>query len=142
MFLFKFGLLSVLLLPLVAFAADAPVIKRVPVMATSPAAGPEMFKAYCAACHGADAKGRGPAVPALKVPPPDLTVLSKNNHGKFPDQRVYTAIKGDNSVIAHGSVDMPVWGEVFHEMAGTGANSLVAARLRSLCVYIESLQQK
>jgi mono/diheme cytochrome c family protein len=36
-----------------------------------------MFKEYCASCHGADAKGHGPAVRALKVAPPDLTMLSK-----------------------------------------------------------------
>ena len=101
-----------------------------------------MFKAYCAACHGIDAKGHGPAVPALKVAPPDLTLLSKNNHGKFPDQRVFTAIKGDANVIAHGSTDMPVWGVVFHQMTGSGVDAKAAVRLRSLCLYIESLQQK
>jgi cytochrome c553 len=35
----------------------------------------EMFKAYCAACHGDSAKGDGPATPTLKSPPSDLTIL-------------------------------------------------------------------
>ena len=35
--------------------------------------GKAMFKQYCAACHGMDAKGHGPARAALKVPAADLT---------------------------------------------------------------------
>jgi mono/diheme cytochrome c family protein len=99
-----------------------------------------MFKLYCASCHGLDAKGHGPAVPALKVPPPDLTLLSQKNHGKFPSAMVYTAIRGDVSVFAHGSKDMPVWGVVFHEMASNEAQ--VAERMSNLSLYIQSLQQK
>lgn len=37
--------------------------------------GKEMFKTYCATCHGEDARGHGPATAALKVAPPDLTLL-------------------------------------------------------------------
>jgi len=144
MFFFRFALsFLVCLVPVVTFAADPPVIKKVHAQFTSPTSGPEMFKQYCASCHGVDAKGHGPAFAALKVPPPDLTVLTKNNHGKFPDPRVYTAIRGDASVEAHGSKDMPVWGQIFHEMANNSPDDMqVAARMRSLCLYIESLQQK
>ena len=53
-------------------------IRHVPVKATSPASGPEMYTSYCAVCHGLDGKGNGPAAEALKVPPPDLTALAKN----------------------------------------------------------------
>ena len=35
-----------------------------------------LFRAYCAACHGADGKGGGPAAASLKSPPPDLTLIS------------------------------------------------------------------
>lgn len=34
--------------------------------------GKDMFKQYCAACHGLNAKGHGPARAALKVPAADL----------------------------------------------------------------------
>jgi mono/diheme cytochrome c family protein len=143
MFLFRSCLPLVLLVPVVTFAADPPVIKKVPVVATSPISGSEMFREYCASCHGADARGHGPAVRALKVPPPDLTLLSRNNHGKFPDQLVYVSIKGDVNLPSHGSKDMPVWGTIFHEMAAGGiGETQVAFRMRNLCLYIESLQQK
>src|ERR1035437_888659 len=45
--------------------------------------GQALFQAYCASCHGKDAKGAGPAAPALKAKPADLTQIGKNNGGKF-----------------------------------------------------------
>ena len=45
-------------------------IKHVPIQPTSPVSGKEMYTAYCAACHGTDGKGGGPASGALKIPPP------------------------------------------------------------------------
>ena len=140
MFLNRFILSCLCLFALSAFAADPKVvIKKTTAVATSPASGSEMFKQYCATCHGIDAKGHGPAVPALKVPPPDLTVLARNNHGKYPSTRVYTAIRGDVSVAAHGSKDMPVWGLIFHQMSN---DADMAERMSNLSLYIESLQQK
>jgi mono/diheme cytochrome c family protein len=142
MFFFRFVLSFVCLVPVVTFAADPPVVKKVSAQFTSPSSGPEMFKQYCASCHGADAKGHGPAVPALKVPPPDLTLLAKHNNGKFPEPVVYSAIWGDN-VKAHGSSDMPVWGIIFHEMANNSPDNMQeAARMSALCRYIQSLQEK
>ncbi len=48
--------------------------------------GPDLYHAHCAACHGSDGKGNGPAAAALKTKPADLTVLAKNNGGKFPTE--------------------------------------------------------
>jgi mono/diheme cytochrome c family protein len=129
-------------IPVLTLAADPPVIKKTPVAVVSPAAGPEMFKQYCAACHGMDAKGHGPAAAALKVPAPDLTLLAKNNRGKFPGKRVLAAIRGDVNVPAHGSKDMPVWGNLFREMSTSSNEAQVATRLSNLTAHIESLQQK
>jgi mono/diheme cytochrome c family protein len=141
--LHRFALSYICLIPVILVAADRPNIKLVNLPPTSPTSGSEMFKQYCAACHGADAKGQGPAAPALKIPPPDLTELSKSNHGKFPDARVYSTIRGDVRVSAHGSPDMPVWGTLFRDKAYTSDNDLkLAMRLANLCRYIESLQQK
>jgi mono/diheme cytochrome c family protein len=116
-------------------------IKHVPVTATSPAAGPEMFKAYCAACHGEDGKGNGPAATALKTPPTDLTQLSKNNGGKFPDMKVASAIRGEGNIAAHGTPEMPMWGHLFWGMSH-GHEGEVQQRVANLTKYVESLQTK
>ncbi len=118
-----------------------PEIKHVPAPVTSAASGKEMFKAYCATCHGEGAKGDGPAAAALKVPPPDLTVLAKNNGGKFPADRVTGILRGQATVTAHGNYDMPVWGPVFWRMSG-GHEAEVQQRIANLTRYIGTLQAK
>lgn len=102
--------------------------------------GQEMFRAYCASCHGLDAKGNGPASPALRNRPPDLTQLSKRNGGKFPSVRVATIIQGDQFITAHGSREMPIWGEAFRNVNRDEA--LAKLKVHNLTLYIESVQQK
>src|SRR6266536_170947 len=87
-------------------------LKKVPTTPTSPASGQQMFNQYCAVCHGKDAKGGGPAASALKKSPANLTTLAAHNNGKFPELRIYSTIQGDPDMPAHGSKDMPVWGNV------------------------------
>jgi mono/diheme cytochrome c family protein len=120
---------------------NQPVIRKTPVERTSVSSGKEMYRAYCAACHGAGGKGDGPASSALKSRSLDLTGLAKRNAGKFPELRVFGAINGDLRVTAHGSKDMPTWGSVFQQMDGAGAAG-VKLRIRNLTKYIESLQVK
>jgi mono/diheme cytochrome c family protein len=72
--------------------------------------GKAEFLSLCGSCHGSDGKGTGPASAGLKVPPPDLTVLAKKNSGVFPFDSVYEVIDGRKIVTAHGSRDMPIWG--------------------------------
>jgi mono/diheme cytochrome c family protein len=118
-----------------------PQVKHVPAPMTSPASGKQMFKAYCAPCHGEDAKGNGPAAAALKTPPTDLTQLSKNNGGKFPADQVMSILRGQATVTAHGNQDMPVWGPLFWHMS-QGHEAQVQQRITNLTHYIESLQAK
>jgi mono/diheme cytochrome c family protein len=117
------------------------VIKHVPVKSTSPVSGKDMYKAYCAVCHGTDGKGGGPAASALKIPPADLTLLSKNNGGKYPSLKVSATIRGESALPAHGSKDMPVWGALFWSMSG-GHEGEVQQRTANLSRYIESLHAK
>ncbi|MGB0046413.1 MAG: c-type cytochrome, partial [Terriglobales bacterium] len=84
-------------------AAPEKTIKHVPMKSTSPASGKEMYTAYCAVCHGTNGKGGGPAATALKVPPTDLALLSKNNGGKYPALKVEASIRGESATPAHGS---------------------------------------
>ena len=75
--------------------------------------GEQMYKQYCAACHGADAKGHGPAASFLTTPPPDLTTLAKRHLGKFPFDYVSNVLKFGTGPSAHGASDMPTWGPIF-----------------------------
>lgn len=102
--------------------------------------GPDLFRAYCAPCHGADGKGNGPAAAALKTKPPDLTTINRRSGGKFPSQRVRETIAGDNRIAAHGSREMPVWGPVFHQVERDRDWGYV--RLENLTKYLESIQSK
>jgi mono/diheme cytochrome c family protein len=123
-------------------ADTPPAIKKVSPTPTSPASGKEMFMTYCVACHGRDAKGTGPAAASLKVPPADLTQLSAKNGGKFPELRVFGVIHGDTDrPTAHGSKEMPVWGNVFQSMSrDNGAGTQM--RVANLTAYIKSIQAK
>jgi mono/diheme cytochrome c family protein len=116
-------------------------IKHVPLTATSPSSGQEMYKAYCAVCHGTDGKGNGPAASALKTAPTDLTQLSKNNGGKFPDLKVAATIRGEGNIAAHGTPEMPMWGQLFWGMSH-GHEGEVQQRVANLTKYIQSLQAK
>jgi mono/diheme cytochrome c family protein len=118
-------------------AQAQPQIKKEPIkpVAASDAAG--MFQSYCAACHGKEGKGNGPAAAALKKAPADLTKVSARNGGKFPEVQVKRYIEGADEVAAHGNRDMPMWGELFR-----GLNRDTAQiRVQALSDYIKAMQQ-
>ncbi len=100
--------------------------------------GPDLFRAYCATCHGSEGKGDGPTAPALKAKVPDLTQLARNNGGPFDAGRVRKIIAGDELVIAHGSREMPIWGLIFHQVEED--QDFGAVRLENLVKYVESIQ--
>jgi mono/diheme cytochrome c family protein len=115
-------------------------INKVPAPPTSPASGEDMYRSYCASCHGKDGKGNGPAAPALKTAPTDLTQLAKQNKGVFPAAHVSTILQG-GAVAAHGSAEMPVWGPIFRSVSA-GSQAQVLQRSANLTKYIESMQAK
>ncbi len=132
-----------LLMLTVAFAlcAAQAKIEKKPAPYTPPDSGKDMFKAYCASCHGLDGKGSGPAASAMKAPLPDLTLLSKKNGGKYPSDHVAAVIEGDSNSPSHGSSDMPVWGPVFMKVS-QHQPAQVQQRVHNLNEYIASLQVK
>lgn len=134
------GLAAVVLGASLALCQSQPNLKKTRIQRTSASSGQEMFNMYCAVCHGSDGKGGGPAAPALKNAPSDLTTLSRRNNGKFPGRAVVQSINGEQNIVAHGSKDMPVWGELFRQ---TGQNEAeVHLRLANLTKYIEDMQGK
>ena len=120
---------------------QTPVVKHVPIKAVNPASGQEMFKSYCAVCHGEDGKGNGPAATAMKVPPADLTTLAQKNGGKYPALHVSSVVRGEADLPAHGTKDMPVWGPLFLRLS-QGHDAEVQQRVANLNQYIESIQAK
>ncbi len=102
--------------------------------------GPDLFRAYCAPCHGEDGKGNGPVAPALNTKPSDVTTIAQRNGGVFPTKRIRTIIAGDEQVIAHGSREMPIWGPIFHQVEWDRDYGEI--RLQNVTKYLESIQQK
>jgi mono/diheme cytochrome c family protein len=115
-------------------------IEKVSPKAVSPADGKAMFMEYCATCHGREGKGNGPAAGALKKTPADLTLLAAHNGGKFPEAHIARYIGGDDAILAHGSRDMPIWGDVFKSMNRDQA--VTAQRVSNLTDYVKLIQGK
>jgi mono/diheme cytochrome c family protein len=109
--------------------------------ARNPLEGPEIFRHYCASCHGVDGRGHGPASVALKHGAPDLTRISRRAGGTFPFRQVKAIIEGTGpGPLAHGSREMPVWGPIFHEVESD--MDLGEVRLDAVTKTIEAMQQK
>lgn len=123
--------------------AVPPKIKEVPIQPIAINSGQQMYGAYCAVCHGRDGRGMGPAAPALKVAPPDLTVLSKKNGGKFPSQRVSTILRFGVNAPAHGTSEMPIWGNLLHTLhpGEREGDMLVQQRIKNITDYLKQIQQ-
>ena len=102
--------------------------------------GHDLYRAYCASCHGMEAHGDGPAASALKTQVPDLTLISKRSNGSFPANRIRKLISGEESPASHGSREMPIWGPVFHQVEADQDWGNV--RLESLTRYLESIQKR
>lgn len=103
--------------------------------------GPQLYHAYCAVCHGEDAKGQGPMAKTLRKLPPDLTRYSARHGGKFSLIEVRKIISGTNILNGgHGRSGMPIWGPIFSEV--TRDEDLGQVRIDNLARYLESIQRK
>jgi mono/diheme cytochrome c family protein len=103
--------------------------------------GSVLYKAYCASCHGTNARGGGPMAKSLKVPPPDLTRIYMRNGGIFPLKRIAGIISGEEQLSSgHGTREMPVWGPFFSRVDND--QDLGLMRIDSLARYLEQIQRK
>jgi len=118
-------------------------VKSVTMEPTAPGSGKQMYTAYCAACHGASGKGDGPAAKALKVPPTDLTLLSQKNKGTFPVYHVTEVLRNGVDNPAHGTSDMPIWGDLMKSLHSTDLNqsAMVNQRITNLAAYLKTIQK-
>lgn len=114
--------------------------------------GKREFANKCAVCHGMSGKGDGGVTELLKTAPADLTVLSKNNGGVFPFDRVSAAIDGRTVVKGHGDRDMPIWGRDYKSETISAAEHYFDApydiemyarvRILALVDYLNRIQTK
>jgi mono/diheme cytochrome c family protein len=113
--------------------------------------GAKDFAVRCASCHGRSGKGDGPAASSLVRKPADLTAITARNGGTYPAGRVFGTIEGLDMPDAHGTRDMPVWGDVFlSEKLGKStsledavkATDATSKRILALVRYIETIQEK
>lgn len=103
--------------------------------------GPNLYRAYCAVCHGPNARGDGPMAMFLKTTPSDLTRISTRNNGMFPLAKIRRIIAGEESLPSgHGTRQMPVWGPIFSQIAWD--QDLGRVRIDNLARYLETLQVK
>ncbi|HET9977735.1 MAG TPA: cytochrome c [Burkholderiaceae bacterium] len=109
--------------------------------------GKREFENNCAACHGSGGKGNGPFGELLKRSPSDLTTMAQRNSGVFPVARAYEVIEGGGT--AHGSRDMPIWGQDYSIKAAEyfmdvpyDREAYVRGRILALIEYLNRLQAK
>ncbi len=139
MFLSTIGLLIIMLSPSIV-KAESDVYEE------TVSAVNRTYYRFCSVCHGKDARGNGPYSENLKLTPPDLTKLTYSNDGSFPWIKVYQVIDGKNISVAHGSSEMPVWGELFDLSnwdKGYTEHSkvIVRGRIFELLVYLDFIQE-
>ena len=109
------------------------------------AEGKKLFHDNCSSCHGVDGKGNGSMYDpnageaSRRIPPADLTVLRARNGGKFPVDYVRASVYSKDLPAAHGTPDMPAWGDVFDNLKSEPQR--LEQHLRGLTAYIESIQE-
>jgi mono/diheme cytochrome c family protein len=111
--------------------------------------GKREYDSNCAVCHGKLGKGDGPYAGIIDTTIANLTTLAKKSNGVFPFQRVYEFIDGRQMVKAHGSRDMPIWGDRYlaataehHFDVPYDPDDFVRTRILALTEYVNRLQAK
>ena len=136
-------MLCAMLVSVASFAATAVPQDKKPahLPGSDPVSGLQLYKRYCAVCHGNDLKGNGPISPEFKNGPSDLTTLAQRHGGKFPDAYVQDVLRNGVQKPAHGNTEMPIWGPLFATVRGTDP-AAVNVRIVNLTNYIKSMQAK
>jgi mono/diheme cytochrome c family protein len=106
--------------------------------------GAAFYASNCAACHGPNGKGNGPEALGIGAIPPDLTVLSRDNGGTFPQAQALAYIWGDPEK-SHIARVMPEFsGEMAEDLVPVKIDGILTPTPRELVgllFYLESIQQ-
>ena len=96
---------------------------------------------------GLEGRGDGPVGQMLKTPAPNLALITQRNGGKYPVQKIYDIIEGGSIIAAHGTRDMPLWGERYRKATQPQTPDQVSVsgdqaqqRILSLVYYLGTLQ--
>jgi mono/diheme cytochrome c family protein len=105
--------------------------------------GAQLYRQFCASCHGKGGEGDGAVAPFFKLSPPDLTLISKRHGGIYPDEWVRKVVNGTTSIGQHGSREMPIWGLQFAMTApGPVQGKVVAdATIARLVDHLRTIQK-
>jgi mono/diheme cytochrome c family protein len=104
--------------------------------------GEQTYQQHCTACHGVGGRGDGPAATALKTPPPDLTRIAGRRSGVFPAGEIAKTVDGRFHITAHGSREMPVWGQHFGACIPETelSESITRGKVATLVEYLKGIQ--
>lgn len=117
-------------------------IEKLQVRSSQPVdVGKDLFRVYCASCHGVDGRGAGPMASELRRLPPNLTSYAIHNDGVFPSERLRNVIDG-RLVGSHGTSEMPVWGDAFKRTRDGLSEEAAKARIDAIVKYLETLQDR
>lgn len=109
----------------------------------APVPGRAEYLRYCSACHGDDGRGDGVVAGLMTPHPLDLTQLAKQHGGTFPFLQVRESIDGRKLPHAHGTSEMPVWGEVLSgEKAMAQPDAHVRGTVQAITQYLSTIQVK
>ena len=105
--------------------------------------GEELYRRFCASCHGVEGRGDGPVAASLRVEVPDLTRIASRARGMDPRERIVRVIDGRHIIGAHGTRLMPVWGEDLArlEIGNPDAERSTQILIGRLADYVSSLQR-
>jgi mono/diheme cytochrome c family protein len=104
--------------------------------------GADIYRMYCASCHGVTARGDGPLAASMRRTPPNLTEITKRHKGAYPKELIFKIIDGRERVPGHGGPDMPVWGDAFMRTSDGATRSTVQFRIQALVDFLETLQAR
>jgi mono/diheme cytochrome c family protein len=110
--------------------------------ASAAAVGADLFRNYCASCHGTEGRGDGPLAEHLRTQPTDLTGISTRHDGEFPFDDVVESIDGGRAIGSHGSADMPAWGDALSKSRNQPDQAEVQRRIDALAHFVWSIQKR
>jgi mono/diheme cytochrome c family protein len=105
--------------------------------------GQKYFVRYCASCHGTGGTGDGPVAKSLTKPPANLRMLSDKYGSPLPAARLAQLIDGRDAVRAHGTADMPVWGERLYATGEGERGELgISEVIGKIVAYLDTIQDR